>query len=132
GAGTCALSWRAGGPAAVGVPRPKQFLVCVRLTIGLVGVAIDFGGVDPVTPPDEETRRRIGDEVELFATTFLARAKRTSLYFGFSLAEEKSMEAPEAARGSMNREVRRRIVAGSTANLFPVLLTLTFARVTCL
>ena len=119
------LSWRTGGPTADGIPRPEQFSISVRLTIGLDGVAIDFGGVDSVTPPDEEALRRIGDEVELFATTFLARAKRTSLYFVFSLGEEKSMEAPEA-RGSMNREVRRRIFAGNTVNLFLVLMVLNF------
>src|SRR5437899_887629 len=89
-------------------------------------VVIDFGGVDPGTPPDEEARRRIGDEVEVFATTFLARAKRTSVYFVFSLGEEKSMEAPEAARGSMNREVRRRIFAGNTVNLFLAMMVLNF------
>src|SRR5207249_11241126 len=61
-----------------------------------------------------------------FATTFLARAKKTSLYFVFSLGEEKSMEAPEAARGSMNREVRKRIFAGNTANLFLVMMLLNF------
>jgi len=120
------LSWRTGGPAAAGVPRPEQFPISVRLTVGLDGVAIDFGGVDPVTPPDEEARQRIGDEVELFATTFLARAKKTSLYFVFSLGEEKSMEAPEAARGSMSREVRKRIFAGNTANLFLVMMLLNF------
>src|SRR3989449_3060747 len=119
------VSWRTGGPAAAGVPRPQQFSISVRLTIGLDGVAIDFGGVDSVTPPDEEALRRIGDEVELIATTFLARAKKTSLYFVFSLGEEKSMEAPEA-RGSMNREVRRRIFAGNTVNLFLVLMVLNF------
>src|SRR3989454_7920101 len=123
------LNWRTGGPTAAGVPRQEQFSISVRLTIGLDGVAIDFGGVDPVTPPDEEARRRIGDEVELFATTFLARAKKTSLYFVFSLAEEKSMEAPEAARGSMNREVRRRIFAGNTANLFLVMMLLNFVLI---
>ena len=78
---TFELSWRTGAHAAAGVPRPEQFPISVRLTVGLDGVAIDFGGVDPVTPLDEEARRRIGDEVELFATTFLARAKKTSLYF---------------------------------------------------
>src|SRR3989475_9652544 len=123
---TFELSWRTGAPAAAGVPRPEQFPISVRLTIGLDGVAIDFGGVDPVTPPDEEARRRIGDEVELFATTFLARAKRTSLYFVFSLREEKSMETPEAARGSLNREVRKRTFAGTSVNLFLAMMVLNF------
>src|SRR5438093_4041230 len=123
------LSWRTGGPTAAGVPRPEQFPITVRLTIGLDGVAIDFRGVDHVTPPDEEARQRIGDEVEVFATTFLARAKKTSLYFVFSLGEEKSMEAPEAARGSMNREVRRRIFAGNTVNLFLAMMLLNFVLI---
>src|SRR5437016_2003600 len=123
------LRWRTGGPTAAGVPRPEQLPISVRLTVGLDGVAIDFGGADPVTPPEEEAHRRIGDEVEVFATTFLARAKKTSLYFVFSLGEEKSMEAPEAARGSMNREVRRRIFAGNTANLFLVMMLLNFVLI---
>src|SRR5713226_7289679 len=38
------LSWRTGGPTAAAVPRPEQFSISVRLTIGLDGVAIDFGG----------------------------------------------------------------------------------------
>src|SRR3989475_7938340 len=126
---TFELSWRTGAPAAAGVPRPEQFPISVRVTIGLDGVAIDFGGVDPPTPPDEEARRRIGDEVELFATTFLARAKRTSLYFVFSLSEEKGMEAPEAGRGSMNRGVRRRIFAGNTTNLFLAMMLLNFVLI---
>src|SRR5256885_7858851 len=47
------LSWRTGAPAAAGVPRPQQFSISVRLTIGLDGVAIDSGGVDSVSPADE-------------------------------------------------------------------------------
>src|SRR5437870_4364928 len=120
------LSWRTGAPTAAGVPRPEQFSITVRLTVGLDGVAIDFGGADPVTPPEEEAHRRIGDEVEVFATTFLARAKKTSLYFVFSLGEEKSMEAPEAARGSMNREVRKRFFADNTVNLLLAMRVLIF------
>src|SRR2546427_3721493 len=121
--------WRPAAPPAAGVPRPEQFPISVRVTIGLDGVAMDLGGWDPATPADEEAGRRIGDEVELFATPFLARAKKTSLYFVFSLSEEKSMEAPEAARGSMNREVRRRIFAGNTANLFLVMMLLNFVLI---
>jgi heat shock protein HtpX len=126
--GNFELSWQT-GPTAPGLPRPEQFSISVRLTIGLDGVAIVFRGMDPVTTQDEEALRRIGDEVEVVATTFLARAKRTSLYFVFSLGGEKSMEAPEAARGSMNREVRRRIFAGNTVNLFLAMMLLNFVLI---
>ncbi len=122
---TFELRWRTKGPKVGGTTQTQQ-PISVHLTIGPERIEMDFEGTDPAAPPDAQTCRRIGDEVEVVATTFLARAKKTSLYFVFAPGKRKSMEAPQAAGGKMAREMRKRIFAGNTVNLFLTMMLLSF------
>ena len=118
------LRWRTIPLMVAGEAQSRQATL-VHLNIGLDGVTIDFEGAirDELAA---QASRRIADDVEVVATTFLARAKRTSVYFVFALGNGGSMESPRAAGSDMSREMRKRIFAGNTANLFLAMMLLNF------
>ncbi|MDA4136978.1 MAG: M48 family metalloprotease [Thaumarchaeota archaeon] len=97
----------------------------VTLTITPAVVSADFSGFDPQDARVPPVCDRIADDIEVLVTSFLNHAKTTSLNFVFSVGH-KAAEAPIQASGNVRREVMKRVFAGNTANLFLILMAMSF------
>lgn len=124
------LNWRIKEPEAKPVPNQSEHMtIPVHVVLGPTGVTIDFTGVDPDDIHSNQICARVADGVEVLASSFLAKAKRTDLYFVFSLGVEERMEAPRGSEGNVRREMLKRIFAGNTVNLYLSLLVLSFVLI---
>jgi heat shock protein HtpX len=95
--------------------------ISVYLSISQQAVTIDFTDFDESDPRANEVCAKNADDIKAIFSTFLASAKKTSLYFVFSLTGG-SMEAPPSARGMAARDVLKRIFAGNMTNLYLTLV----------
>ncbi len=96
----------------------------VRLSIGPVNVVVEFTGADFNDPKNNEVCVRVADDIEQVLTSFLGRAKRTSLYFIFSPGE--SMVAPSQSTDGVRRTLLKRIFAGNAMNLYLIIIALSY------
>ena len=121
------LYWKASYKRPGSAPeKPQLNTVAVHVVLGPTGVTIEFPGLNPDDPQANQTAVRTSDLVEFMATSFLAKSKRTALYFISSPGEEKVMEAPRKSGENTLDGLLRRVFAGNSVNLFLLFLPLSF------
>ena len=106
--------------------RPEYQTVAVHTVLDPTGVTIEFPGLNPEDPRANQAADRAADSVEFVATSFLAKSKRTDLYFISSPGEEKVMEAPRKSGEGVLDSFLKRVFAGNSVNLFLLFLPLSF------
>jgi heat shock protein HtpX len=119
------LDWAFSGSGAAGfasLPSPK---ITTHLSIGPGSVSIAFSGLDATDYVANHACQRVADDLEMLVTSFLARAKTTSLYFIFSAGERVALDAP-APSPSLGSGVLRRIMSGNMMNLYLVIIAASF------
>jgi heat shock protein HtpX len=97
----------------------------VDLLISAASVSAEFSGIDPTDARVTAVCNRIADDIEALVTSFINHAKRTSLNFVFSVGHGQ-VEASSQTSGGLGREILKRVFAGNTANLFLVLIAMSF------
>jgi heat shock protein HtpX len=104
-------------------PLPK---IVARLSIGSESISIAFSGVDVANESARLACGKVADDLEMLVTTFITRAKTTSLYFVLSAGEQRNVtDAPTPSR-SLGRDALRRLISGNMMNLYLLIMAASF------
>ena len=120
------LSWKVWSPPNRTPAGALALETYARLSIGPSSVSISFTDLDVRDAEGVRVCRRVADDVEALATSFLTIAKTTNLYFIFSSGASQGIRDVPSASDGIRRGVMKRIFTGNMVNLYLLIMAASF------
>jgi heat shock protein HtpX len=124
--GRVELDWELAPPETRGRVNDPSHGMVGHLSIGPRSISIRFSGLDAADEQAVSACRRAADDLEMLATSFLTRAKKTTLYFIFSTGERGAAKDTAAPGRSLASETLRRVISGNMMNLYLLIMVASF------
>ena len=123
--GTVELSWALSGPSGT-----NQFLEAgtgptVTLTITPTSATVTSTRLDTGDQGAQQLFQRAADEIEVLVTTYIARARTTSMYFILSSGKSQTMKDVPAS-DTTGKEAMKTLMAGNMLNVYLIIMAASF------